>query len=151
VPKKGELLMSREYPDRPFVGVGVVVWRDGKVLLVERGKAPRRGHWSIPGGGQELGETLHEAARREVKEETGVEIKVLGLVDVVDSIRQDDAGRIQFHYSLVDFAAIWQSGELQAGDDAADCKWVAPEEAEEIIRWSETLRIIEQSKALLPG
>ena len=82
--------MLREYPDRPFVGVGVVVWRDGKVLLVKRGQAPRRGHWSIPGGGQELGETLQEAACREVKEETGINIEVMGLIDVVDSIRQDE-------------------------------------------------------------
>jgi 8-oxo-dGTP diphosphatase len=142
--------MSREYPDRPFVGVGVVVWRDGKVLLVERGQAPRRGHWSIPGGGQELGETLQEAACREVKEETGVYIEVLGLIDVVDSIRHNDDGRIQFHYSLVDYAAIWKSGDLQAGDDAADCRWVDPDEAKKILRWEQTLRIIEESKAFLP-
>ena len=142
--------MLREYPARPFVGVGVVVWRDGKVLLVKRGQAPRRGHWSIPGGGQELGETLQEAACREVKEETGINIEVMGLIDVVDSIRQDDDGRVQFHYSLIDYAAIWKSGDLRAGDDAAECRWVDLDEAESIIRWGQTLRIIKQSKALMP-
>ena len=142
--------MSREYPDRPFVGVGVVVWRDGKVLLVKRGKAPRRGHWSLPGGGQELGETLQEAACREVKEETGIDIDVLGLIDVIDSIRHDDGGRIQFHYSLVDYAALWKSGDLRAGDDAADCRWFDPVEAEKIIRWGQTLHMIEKSKTFLP-
>lgn len=142
--------MSREYPDRPFVGVGVVVWRDGQVLLAERGKAPRRGHWSIPGGGQELGETLREAACREVREETGIEIEILGLVDVVDSIRHDDAGEVQFHYSLVDFAARWVSGDLRPGDDASDCRWADPDEAMRIILWEQTRRIIEASRAFLP-
>ncbi|HAA92234.1 MAG: phosphohydrolase [Rhodospirillaceae bacterium] len=142
--------MSREYPDRPFAGVGVVVWRDGQILIAERGKAPRRGHWSIPGGGQELGETLQEAARREVREETGVEIEILGLIDVVDSIRHDDDGKVQFHYSLVDYAAIWVSGELCPGDDAIDCRWADPEEAMQIIRWGQTRRIIEASRAFLP-
>jgi 8-oxo-dGTP diphosphatase len=141
--------MSREYPDRPFVAVGVVVWRDGKVLLAQRGKAPRKGRWSIPGGGQELGETLAEAAAREVKEETGIDIEILGLVDVVDSIRHDDDGRVQFHYSLVDFAAVWTAGDLQAGDDVGACKWVTEEEAAEIISWGQTIRIIEESKTLL--
>ena len=82
--------MTREYPNRPFVGVGAVVWRNGKVLLAERAKSPRRGHWSIPGGAQELGETLREAVYREVCEETGIEIRILGLVDVVDTIRHDN-------------------------------------------------------------
>ena len=74
--------MSREYPDRPFVGVGVVVWRGDNVLLIQRGKPPRIGAWSLPGGAQELGETVRETAVREVREETGVEIDVTHLIDV---------------------------------------------------------------------
>ena len=85
-----------------------------------------------------------------MKEETGIDIDVLGLIDVIDSIRYDDGGRIQFHYSLVDYAAIWKSGELRAGDDAADCRWFDLVEAKKIIRWGQTLHMIEQSKTFLP-
>lgn len=81
--------MRREYPDRPIAGVGVVVLRDHEVLMIRRGRAPRRGQWSIPGGKQELGETWRETAVREVREETGVEIEILGIVDVVDAIIRD--------------------------------------------------------------
>ncbi|HAT35377.1 MAG TPA: hypothetical protein DCS82_06655 [Rhodospirillaceae bacterium] len=85
-----------------------------------------------------------------MREETGVEIEILGLIDVVDSIRHDDDGKVQFHYSLVDYAAIWVSGELCPGDDAIDCRWADPEEAMQIIRWGQTRRIIEASRAFLP-
>jgi len=141
--------MTREYPKRPFVGVGAVVWRNGKVLLAERAKSPRRGHWSIPGGAQELGETLREAVYREVCEETGIEIRILGLVDVVDTIRHDKKGRIKYHYSLIDFAAIWTSGDLRAGDDASDCRWFGVAEAMKVIQWERTRNIILASRAFL--
>tara|TARA_R110002110_G_scaffold415612_2_gene651549 strand:+ start:17565 stop:18122 length:558 start_codon:yes stop_codon:yes gene_type:complete len=81
--------MSREYPSRPIAGVGVVVLRDDQVLMIRRGREPRMGQWSIPGGKQEVGETWHETAIREVREETGVEIDVIGIVDVVDAIVRD--------------------------------------------------------------
>lgn len=113
----------RAYPDRPYVGVGVVVLRGDEVLLAQRGKWPRKFTWSIPGGAQEIGETVHEAALREVREETGVDIEIVGLIDVVDSIQRDPAGRIQFHYTLVDFVAEWRSGEAVAGDDVAGIRW----------------------------
>ena len=102
--------MSREYPDRPFVGVGVVVWRGDNVLLIQRGKPPRIGAWSLPGGAQELGETVRETAVREVREETGVEIDVTHLIDVVDTITRDKDGRVRLQYTLVDFAAEWRLG-----------------------------------------
>ena len=111
--------MTRQYPKRPVVGVGVVVCRDDTVLLVRRANAPGKGNWSLPGGAQELGETVFEAARREVLEETSVIVDVLGLVDVVDSIRSDSAGRIEYHYTLVDVVAEWRSGEATPLDDAA--------------------------------
>jgi ADP-ribose pyrophosphatase YjhB (NUDIX family) len=134
--------MSREYPDRPFVGVGVVVWRGDEVLLIERGKSPVSGNWSLPGGKQELGETVRETAHREIKEETGVDIEIVDLLDVVDLVRRDDAGRVRFHYTLVDFTARWQAGELVAGDDASDARWVRYEDLGNYKLWDETVRVI---------
>jgi len=89
--------MTREYPDRPFVGIGVIVWCGGRVLLVRRARPPRQGQWSLPGGLQELGEGVLEAARREVREETGLDIDILGIADVVDLIERNDAGRVRYH------------------------------------------------------
>ncbi len=114
----------RAYPDRPYVGVGVVVFRGEDVLLAQRGKKPRLNSWSIPGGAQDLGETVEDAAHREIHEETGIEIELLGLVEVVNSINRDDKERVQFHYTLIDFVAEWKSGDIVAGDDAADARWV---------------------------
>jgi ADP-ribose pyrophosphatase YjhB (NUDIX family) len=95
----------RQHPDRPIVGVGVVVWRGDSFLLVRRGKEPNKGQWSIPGGAQHLGETVYAAAEREVLEETGLQVTVHGLVDVVDGIRRDSEGRVNYHYTLVDVVA----------------------------------------------
>ena len=134
---------DRLYPLRPIVGVGVVVFRGNDVLLVRRGKAPRKGDWSIPGGAQELGETVEQAAAREVLEETGVEIALSGFVAVVDSIRPDGEGRIRSHYTLIDFSGEWRGGDLRPGDDADDCRWVPLDALDEYRLWSETLRIIE--------
>ena len=139
--------MSREYPERPMVGVGVVVWRDDKFLLIQRGKPPRRGSWSLPGGAQELGETVRETAAREIREETGVEIEVKGLIDVFDTIARDDEGRIRLQYTLIDFTAEWQSGTPVAGDDAMGVRWVGLDEIEEYNLWKETARAIRMSAA----
>ena len=119
-----EPVNPRAYPDRPFVGVGVVIFRGDEVLLAQRGKRPRQKTWSIPGGAQEIGETVHEAGRREIMEETGLEIEILGLVDVVDSINRDEEGNVAFHYTLVDLFAEWRSGDAVAGDDVSDVCWV---------------------------
>ena len=108
----------REYPERPFVGVGVVVLRGNEVLLIQRGKAPNKGQWSIPGGKQRLGETIVQTVHRELLEETRVKIKQPALLDVVDVIMPDDKGEIQYHYTLVDYQAEWLSGECRSGDDA---------------------------------
>jgi 8-oxo-dGTP diphosphatase len=121
----------RAYPKRPYVGVGVVVFKGDNVLLVQRGKKPRLNSWSIPGGAQELGETVEDAAHREIREETSVEIELLGLVEVVNSINRDDEERVQFHYTLIDFVAEWKSGDVVAGDDAADARWVSMEEIDD--------------------
>jgi len=134
--------MARTYPALPFVGVGAVVFKAERVLLVQRGTPPRLGEWSLPGGAQKTGETYVEAARREVHQETGVEIDILGLIDVVDSIMRDEAGAVQYHYTLVDYAAVWRAGRLAPGDDAADARWIPFAAIEEWVRWDETLRIL---------
>ena len=142
--------MTREYPARPIVGVGVVVWRGDEVLMIRRGTAPRIGQWSLPGGGQELGETTAETARREVMEETGVDVEVGALLDVIDSIQRDADGRVRFHYTLVDYGAEWLAGEARAGGDAAEARWFMPAELEGLELWAETRRIIALSATLRP-
>lgn len=141
----------RDYPNRPFVGVGIVVFRGDEVLLVERRKAPIRHAWSIPGGAQELDETVREAAHRELMEETGLEVDLLGLIDVVDSITRNDDGRVRFHYTLVDFASEWRSGEARPGDDVAGVRWTKLAGLEDLGLWNETLRIIRAGEALRNG
>ncbi len=139
--------MSREYPKLPMVGIGVVVWRERQVLLIRRGKPPRLGQWSLPGGLQELGETVFEGGRREVREETGTEVEITGVLDVIDSIQRDQAGRVRYHYTLVDLGAEWRAGEPVAGDDAAAAAWVDANDLERYRLWDETVRLINLSAA----
>ncbi|HMA15325.1 MAG TPA: NUDIX hydrolase [Kiloniellaceae bacterium] len=131
-----------DYPNRPLIGVGVVIFKDDRVLLIRRGKPPREGQWSLPGGRQRLGETVSAAARREVAEEAGIEIAVGGLVDVVDSITRDATGAVQYHYTLVDVLAEWQAGEARPGHDAAAVAWADPADLAPYDLWDETLRVI---------
>ena len=137
--------MGRDYPQQPLVGVGVVVWRDDRVLLIQRGKPPRAGEWSLPGGKQELGETVAEAGRREVREETGLEVAVSDVVAVVDLIDRDEAGAVRFHYTLIDLLAEWLAGEATAGDDAAAIAWARLDELAAYTLWSETEQVIHRA------
>ena len=145
---------SRDYPDRPICGVGIVVFHQQKVLLIRRGKPPRQGEWSIPGGKQKLGETLQQAARREVQEETGLKLGPLMLVDVVDSIFKDSQDQIQYHYSLVEWTGEFVSGELNAADDASDAEWFELSEINNLGLWEKTVEIINKAdmirKSLVP-
>ncbi|WP_370650478.1 NUDIX hydrolase [Brevundimonas sp.] len=122
----------------PVPAVGVVCLRGDSVLLIRRGTPPRQGEWSLPGGRIEPGERAMDAALRELREETGVEAEITGLIDVVDGVFPE-AGR---HYVLIDYSARWLSGEPVAGDDAAEARFVALDEVETLIDWSETRRII---------
>jgi ADP-ribose pyrophosphatase YjhB (NUDIX family) len=137
--------VSRDYPALPLVGVGVVVWRDDRVLLIRRGKPPRASEWSLPGGRQELGETVADAGRREVREETGLDVVVSDVVAVIDLIDRDDAGRVRFHYTLIDLLGEWQAGEAVAGDDATAVAWATLDELPGFQLWSETAAVIRRA------
>lgn len=120
---------GREYPERPIVGVGgVVVAGDGRVVLIRRKYEPLKGQWSLPGGGVELGETLVDAVAREVAEETGLVVRVGPVVDVFDRITRDAAGRVSYHYVLVDYLCWPTAGTLCAGSDVDAAVFVDPAE-----------------------
>jgi ADP-ribose pyrophosphatase YjhB (NUDIX family) len=123
-----ELSPKREYPDRPVVGVGGVVIHNSCVLLIRRGSPPLHGEWSIPGGTLELGESILEGIRRELQEETGIEVRVLGLIEVFDRIFRDSAGRIQYHFVIVDHLCELISGSASAASDVSDTAWVREDE-----------------------
>ena len=139
---------KREYPDRPYLGVGVIVFRDHEVLLIQRNKEPNKGQWSIPGGRQMLGETAAEAARRELLEETGVKVDQLLLVDVVDAIIPDVEGKIKYHYTLVDYMGQWQSGESRPGDDAKEVSWIHLNKLSSYSLLEKTMNIIQKAAAM---
>lgn len=126
--KKRLLKNKNAYPGCPMVAVGAVVFKNNCVLLVRRGQAPSEDLWAIPGGSVEIGETLQEAAEREILEETGVQIHAGKPIYTFDVIDRDADGKIRFHYVIVDLAADYVSGEPEAGDDAAEARWVSAHE-----------------------
>src|SRR5262249_5617569 len=119
---------SRRYPARPIVGVGAVIVEGGRVLLVRRGNEPLQGEWSLPGGAVEIGEMLRDAVAREVLEETGLEVEVGVVVEVLDRIRRDPSGRVQYHYVLIDFLCHPIGGVLACASDAVDVAWAGRHE-----------------------
>lgn len=122
----------------PIPAVGIVCLRGDEVLLIRRGTPPRQGEWSLPGGRIEPGERAIDAALRELREETGVEARLLGLIDVVDGLFPE----IDRHYVLIDYAAVWTGGEPVAGDDATEACFLPVDQALAVVGWSETRRII---------
>lgn len=119
---------SRRYPQRPIVGVGAVIVQRDCVLLVERGHEPLEGYWSLPGGALEVGERLEDGVRREVREETGLEVELVSMVEVFERILRDSGGRPEYHYVLIDYLCRVSGGRLRAGDDASRCEWVRRED-----------------------
>jgi ADP-ribose pyrophosphatase YjhB (NUDIX family) len=142
-------MSDREYPTRPIVGIGVVVIRHDSVLLVRRGKPPNIGAWTLPGGAQEIGETAEEAARRELREETGLDAGELHFAATVDNIRRDDAGRVRFHYTIIDFATRWIGGEPVAATDVTEATWAPLDGLADYDLWSEAHRVIAIARRLV--
>ncbi|MGD1956478.1 MAG: NUDIX hydrolase [Sphingomonadales bacterium] len=134
--------MKRNYPERPIAAVGVVLLRQDMVALIQRGNPPKKAQWSLPGGAQCVGETIQAAVQREVFEETGLRITANGLVDVVDFVERDEAGLVQYHYTLIDYWAETEDADLTAGDAASDARWVPLAELDALPIWSETKRVI---------
>ena len=123
--------MKREYSAQPLVGVGGIVVREGRILLVKRRNELGRGKWSIPGGLVELGETLEQAVIREVKEETSLDVESPQYIDVVDNIDRDEKGRVRYHFVIVDCRVRPKGGEARVGSDAEEVEWVALDEVED--------------------
>ena len=124
--------MQREYPERPLVGVGAVIVEGERVVLVRRAAEPMAGEWSIPGGLLELGETMRAGAEREALEETGLRVEAGEVLEVLDRIVPDSGGKARFHYVLIDFLCRRIAGELRAGGDAAEARWVREAELQSL-------------------
>ncbi len=144
-----EAAASRSYPARPIVGIGIAVLRPGAVLLVRRANPPNAGTWSLPGGGQELGETAEDAARRELREEAGLEVGEVHLAANVDSIHRDADGQVQWHYTIIDFCAAYRGGEPAPGGDVTAAIWAPLDGLDAYDLWSEAKRVIAAAGVIL--
>lgn len=140
--KKDILPNENGYPQQPVVAVGAIVFDDNRVLLVRRGQAPSQDLWAIPGGRVKLGETLQEAAEREILEETGIRIKARDPVYTFDYIERDGASRPRYHYVIIDLIADFIGGKPRAGDDAADVRWVSAAELDDLKVSSKTVHLL---------
>jgi len=139
-------MSKREYPDCPRVGVGAIVVKDGRVLLVKRATEPSKGLWAIPGGSLELGETLREGAEREIREETGIEVDVKCPVYTFDFFEKDKNGKIRFHFVIVDMLADYIGGELRAADDALEARWLSPSDLKNMELSVSTVKVLKNIK-----
>ena len=136
--------MSREYPDRPLIGVGSIIIENDRVVLVKRAHPPIQGQWSIPGGVLEVGELVREAAIREAQEETGLIVEPGELLGVFDRVLRDADNRVQYHYVLIDFLCRRIGGELLAASDAAEVRWFIPTELPALSLAQDTLEVIQK-------
>ena len=140
---------DRRYPTRPFLGVGALIFEGAKILLVERGKEPLKGYWSLPGGILETGEKLEAAIRREVLEETGLEVEPLSIFEIFERIMPDAGGRPEYHYVLIDYLCRPMGGRLQAASDVSRAEWVAEQNLGQYRLTEGTLAVIERAFAKL--
>ena len=143
--------MRREYPERPLVGVGGVVIRDERTLLIRRGSAPLEGEWSIPGGMLELGETILEGVRRELLEETAIEVRVLDLIEVFERVTRDEAGKLKYHFVILDYLCEAMGGEAQAGSDVTDVAWARESDLSEYSLTPTATRVIRKAFEIARG
>lgn len=139
---------SRRYPDRPFLAASVCVVRDGKALVAARGKPPLQGVFSLPGGLVEPGESLADAALRELMEEVGVEAEILGLIKPVEVIHDDGSGRTEHHFVILAHAARWLAGEPMTGREALEVRWVDPADLEAMDTTAGLAAIVEAALAM---
>lgn len=123
---------KREYPNRPLLGVGAVIVKNGKILLVKRRYDPKANQWTLPGGLVELGEEVRQAVIREIREECGIEIEPTKIIDVVDFIEKDEEEKIRYHYVLIDFEAAYKRGELMPSSDVLNVKWFSKNELRDL-------------------
>jgi 8-oxo-dGTP diphosphatase len=144
-PDKANVRDSREYPQRPIVGVGGVVISHGRALLIKRGHPPLEGEWSIPGGTLEVGETLLEGVRRELAEECGIEVRVLDLIEVFERVFRDEAGKVRYHFVILDYLCEAISGEPRAGSDVVDVAWATETELERYSLTPTATRVIRRA------
>ncbi|MCP8317012.1 MAG: NUDIX hydrolase [archaeon] len=138
------IMVKREYPDHPMVGVGAFIEKNGSVLLVKREHEPSKGKWSLPGGLVNLGERIRDAIKREVEEEVGLKVDVVKIVDVFDSIEYDDKGRVRFHYVIVGFMVKPIGGEARGSEEASQVKWFKVEELKDLDMTSTTRKLLKE-------
>lgn len=143
-PKTGQN-NTRRYPERPIIGVGALILNRNRILLVERGKNPLKGYWSLPGGVVESGETLDHAIRREVLEETGLQIEPLGVLEIFERIMRDAKGAAEYHYVLIDYVCRLIAGTPCAGDDVSRVAWVKQSSLRDYTITEGTLPVIEKA------
>ena len=139
--------MNRRYPTHPVLGVGALIFEDNKVLLIERGKEPLKGYWSLPGGAVETGERLEDAVRRELLEETGLHVNPLYMAEVFERIMPDSAGGAEYHYVLLDYVCGVTGGRLCASSDASRVEWVSMQVLPDLLLTSGTKDVIERAYA----
>jgi ADP-ribose pyrophosphatase YjhB (NUDIX family) len=136
---------DRRYPKRPLVGVGALILRRDRILMAQRGKQPLKGWWSLPGGALEIGESLVSAVRREVREETGLEIEPLSVFEIFERIIRDADGAPEYHYVLIDYLCRVTGGKLAPGDDVCAVEWVRRRDLPGLQITEGTLGVIEKA------
>jgi 8-oxo-dGTP diphosphatase len=145
------VMVRREYPERPIVGVGGVVIHNERALLIRRGSAPLEGEWSIPGGMLEVGETLLEGVQRELLEETAIEVKVLDLIEVFERVTRDETGKFKYHFVILDYLCEAVRGEAKAGSDVMDVAWAREADLSDYSLTPTATRVIQKAFEIARG